>query len=1059
MINRVVKVTLRGDVSDAVAGYKAVGAELEKLIAAHQELGDVSRQVQEQEASARSQLASTAGEVSAAATFSLGAVLLASANFDESMSKVNAATHESAQGMEDLRAAALKAGSETTFSATEAADAITELAKAGVSTEHVLSGALDGALALAAAGELDVAQAAEIAATTLNQFGLAGDQASHVADILAATAGEAQGEVADMGLSLSYIGPLAKTAGISLEETAGAIGLLAEKGITGEKAGTQLRGVLAALQSPSDQARKTIEELGIQLYDTNNQFVGFDGAAGELKRTLSGLSNAERAVQLGKIFNSEQILAATLLYEGGAEAVQKWTDKVNQDGYAADTAARKLDNLKGDFEGLTGALETLLITSGDGAQGPLRELVQQATDFVNVMNGVPAPIKNTAVALLAITAATGGAIWLGSIVQAKIAATRTALTALGATAGTTAGKLALLNQGARIAAGIGAVAVASGTLGGTLQGSNAAMGALIGTMVSPIWGTAVGGVIGGFLDIREAAGMSAAELENWSKTLLAGVGKTPEDQLAAIEAEIQRMYTSGEILKTVANAAFGSEEGDRYDWLLTKQSQLTAEMDAAAKESESAGAAQRVLADGTIEVGTAAEFTTAQSKEEVEAFKALQNQALQTAEAFFGLGDSVNDSKVSLGDWIKDLEKQAKALRDFTKNARDAGKKGLNEGLIQELERAGPAGALRMRQLADGTEAEIARANKAWRKGQNAMRAYRDFVVPNKTLVIGTGQVSDALTKVQQLQQAISRLGLGAVGGSRQPGQGNGDPMGGLLYSSGGPVFGPGTKTSDSIPAMLSNGEYVVSASAVDYYGLGFFDAANAKRLADGGSANGSKGGGGYGGVKGTLDRFEDALKKSTKALDKERDRRDELVAKRDELAGSLKSAFTRDLFGDRDDGFVWKSEADRKKALVGDPTDILRQDIANGRAFQAELAKLRSKGLNGSAFVNLAQTGDLEQVRAFSGLSKSELAKYEQLFNQREKVATSVGAYAGNAEYGREIRKTNAHLVELTKENKAIKNEIAQLKMKLPSAAAQAGAAVGKAINGAAPKRPRRHG
>ena len=205
------------------------------------------------------QVGGTAGRFALVAAAGLGAMVVKAANFEQAMSNVAAATHESETSMRALREAALAAGASTQFSASEAAGAIENLAKAGVATADILGGGLQGALDLAAAGQLEVADAAEFTATALTQFQLAGTEATHVADLLAAGAGKAQGEVADMALALSYAGVPAANLGVSIEETAGSIALFAKNGIIGERAGTTLRGMLSSLTSPSKIAAKTME--------------------------------------------------------------------------------------------------------------------------------------------------------------------------------------------------------------------------------------------------------------------------------------------------------------------------------------------------------------------------------------------------------------------------------------------------------------------------------------------------------------------------------------------------------------------------------------------------------------------------------------------------------------------------------------------------------------------------------------------------------------------------------------------------------------------------------
>jgi TP901 family phage tail tape measure protein len=439
----------RGNFTNLGAGLTTMGkgvGDLGTKLTALDRQGSASRR-------GLTQLGSTAGKAGLLAAAGVGAIVLSAANFDQAMSRVQAATGSTADGLDDLRAAAIQAGQATVFSATEAADAITAMAKAGVSQADILAGGLTGALNLASAGELDVAQAADIAATAMNQFGLAGKDIPHIADLLAEGAASAQGEVTDFATALKYVGPVAHQMGISIEETTGVIAELASQGVLADQAGTSLRGMLTALTSPSVMAKKQMAALGIQLYDTSGQFIGFDGVAGQLHDTLGGLTNAERDQALGRIFGNEQITAARILYAGGADAVAKWTDAVDKDGAAADIAATKLNNLKGDLEQLRGSLETALIGSGEGSQGGLRTLVQDATKAVNAFNQLPGPIKSSVTALGGLTAVTGGSLWFGAKVISGIASTKQALKDLG----DTGVKLQGVLRGVGIAAGTLAV--------------------------------------------------------------------------------------------------------------------------------------------------------------------------------------------------------------------------------------------------------------------------------------------------------------------------------------------------------------------------------------------------------------------------------------------------------------------------------------------------------------------------------------------------------------------------------------------------------------------------
>ena len=394
---------------------------------------------------------STAGKVGLVAAAGLGAAVVASANFDQGMSKVQAATGETAANMDRLRDAAIDAGASTAFSATEAAAAIENLSKAGVSTSDILSGGLSGALDLAAAGELQVADAAEIAASALTQFNLAGADVPHVADLLAAGAGKAQGEVTDLAGALDQSGLVAAQMGLSLEETVGGLSAFASAGLLGSDAGTSFKTMLLNLVPQTEKAQGLFDDLGFSAFDAQGNFVGLEETAGRLRAALAGMTDEQRAATLKQMFGQDAIRAASILYEQGAEGIQDWIRKVDDSGYAADTAATKLDNLKGDVEAFTGALETALIGTGQGAQGPLRTLVQTGTAVVNIFNAMPGPLKTALSYFTAFTAVAGGGLWAGSKVIGWASSTREAISNLGVTADSTRSRMTKLGSVAGMA--------------------------------------------------------------------------------------------------------------------------------------------------------------------------------------------------------------------------------------------------------------------------------------------------------------------------------------------------------------------------------------------------------------------------------------------------------------------------------------------------------------------------------------------------------------------------------------------------------------------------------
>lgn len=342
----------------------------------------------------------------AVAAFGVAAVKMA-ADFDQQMSTVQANTGATGAQLGQLRAAAIEAGASTVYSATESADAINELGKAGLSTSDILSGGLSGALNLAASDGMAVGDAAELMATTLKQFNLTGSESTQVADALAAGAGKAVGSAHDLGFALNQAGLVANSMGVSMQETTGTLAAFANAGMIGSDAGTSLKTMLQRLASPTDKAQTLMDELGINVYDANGKFIGLAGAAGQLQNGLSGLSQQERNAALNTIFGADAVRAANVLYEEGAEGIDGWTKAVSQSGYAADLAAKKNDNLKGDLENLGVSMESLMISIGEGAQGPLRKMVQGLDTLVDAFAGLPSGVQQTLVVMASLAGVFG----------------------------------------------------------------------------------------------------------------------------------------------------------------------------------------------------------------------------------------------------------------------------------------------------------------------------------------------------------------------------------------------------------------------------------------------------------------------------------------------------------------------------------------------------------------------------------------------------------------------------------------------------------------------------
>lgn len=390
-LNRNITVRLLADTSNFTAGMAKVSGESQKAATTMEAAGG------------KSKLITTGIAAAGVAATALGAAAVKmAADFDASMSTVQANTGASADEMNQIRQAAIDAGADTIYSATESADAINELGKAGLSTSDILSGGLSGALNLAASDGMEVGQAAEYMSSAMAQFNLTGADATHIADLLAAGAGEALGNVSDFSEALNNVGSTANKFGLSIDTTVGTLAAFAHQGIIGAEAGTQLRSVLLALTNQTEKQRKATEEYGITLYDAQGNFVGMSSLAGQLKEKLGGLTQEQRNSAMATMFGSYAIQGANVLYAEGASGIDEWIKKVSQSGYAADLAAKKNDNLKGDLENLSGSFESLMISLGEGGQGPLRSLVQTLDTLVDAFSQLPAPVQQSIVLLTAL---------------------------------------------------------------------------------------------------------------------------------------------------------------------------------------------------------------------------------------------------------------------------------------------------------------------------------------------------------------------------------------------------------------------------------------------------------------------------------------------------------------------------------------------------------------------------------------------------------------------------------------------------------------------------------
>ena len=411
MADRTVTVRLQADdklspaLAKASGSSTALAAGLGKSSKASDELGKSTGKTASQLERIRPTAALAALGVG---TLGVGAAFQAAyrsvTTFDTAMSAMRSYLEPTTAEFNQLRDAALEMGKTSSFSASEAARSMTELGKAGVSTKDILSGGLVGALNLAAAGQMDVGEAAEAAAAAMAQFSLSGKDIPHIADLLAAGAGKAQGSVRDMTLAMKQVGSVAANAGLSIEETTAGLTAFANAGVVGSDAGTSFKSMLQRLTPQSKEAQKEMERLGISAYDANGNFIGLSKFAGVLQTALSGLTDEQRSASMGIIFGSDAVRAATVLYKEGAAGITHWTNEVTDAGYAARVAAELNNNLTGDLRKLGNTIESMLLARSGGLVDFFRIITQGVTGLITVVDGLPGPVLAAGAALVAFTA-------------------------------------------------------------------------------------------------------------------------------------------------------------------------------------------------------------------------------------------------------------------------------------------------------------------------------------------------------------------------------------------------------------------------------------------------------------------------------------------------------------------------------------------------------------------------------------------------------------------------------------------------------------------------------
>lgn len=895
-----VKTVLSANVSPFVAGMRKAEAASKRLTAATLRVSNT-------------QTWRRTGTMLLAAGAAMGAmvgkVVAESAKYEKALAGIRATGQEARDSINDLSAAAIHAGQITAWSAAEAAEGVTNLLKAGVSARDVLDGGLTGALALASAGELSVAEAAETASSALTQFGLRGRDVGRIADVLAAGANKAQGDVHDLSLALKQSGMVANQFGLSLEDTVGVLASFASNGMLSSDAGTSFKTMLLRLAAPAGASKRLMKQLGIEVYDTTGKFVGIVSLAQQLHDKLGPLSEAQRNAALATMFGSDAIRAANVLYKEGGEGITEWISKVDDSGFASEVASERLNNLKGDLKILAGSWETALIKMGESGQGPLREIVQQITELVNWVSSLDAGTQRNIIrtaATLAGLALTAGGIMkaitaishfhaaiqslktmqtVGPIVQrfgtkikglqktlivgaAALVAFRTAAQILTPKDTSTVEEYEQALR--RLTASSNDTGAATKTLAQLITNGEAewvsaskgvdtlagAMERVANPSVINQIGDGIEGVLGPLLGLTP-------DMQAWTsqfKKLDQALTSMDTDSAASAFRELQEAQKTTSLSteqllnlmpeyhsKLVAEAnQLGVTTLAAADYAAWMGGDIPIAIMTARAEAENAAQTQNRMANAFDESTKAAQAA-------VDAMREYANQQLQISGTAIGVEAAIADATAAVKENGKNLDITtakgranqtalngiASAALAYSSQLREAGKSedevaaATARARQQFIKTAARMGMNRQEAL------ELASAYGLDADRVSALTARMQALPENVRAEIQTIYRRDG---ADAAEKALRRLSGKTVytyvktihkDGSVRTGSRNR-----VGRASGGYVTGPGTSTSDSIPAFLSNGEYVIRAAAVKRLGLRQLDLLNrgvVPRFASGG--------------------------------------------------------------------------------------------------------------------------------------------------------------------------------------------------------------------------------
>lgn len=320
---------------------------------------------------------------SAAITAGVGAAIKVGSDFEAQMSTVSAISGANAESMELLGAKAKEMGIKTAFSATEAGQAMEYMAMAGWKTEDMLNG-VEGIMNLAAASGEDLAATSDIVTDAMTAFGLSADQSTRFADVLAAASSNANTNVGLMGETFKYVAPVAGAMGFSIEDTAVAIGLMANAGIKGSYAGTALRATLSRLAKPPKEAAEAMEALHLSVTNSDGSFKDFSQIISEMREKFGKLTDSQKTMYANMLGGQEAMSGLLAIVNASDSDFYKLTEAINTSAGSAERMANvRLDNFQGQITLLKSSLEGLGVAVYESNNTALTGAIEQVKEYVN----------------------------------------------------------------------------------------------------------------------------------------------------------------------------------------------------------------------------------------------------------------------------------------------------------------------------------------------------------------------------------------------------------------------------------------------------------------------------------------------------------------------------------------------------------------------------------------------------------------------------------------------------------------------------------------------------